>query len=87
MIEIAILYFLVRQLGRLAEQKGLPPFKWKINGIFAWVGGEFLGFFTILELTKTQNIVLSMLFAIGTGYLFFLLLKQYLQSMPDSNKK
>jgi len=87
MIEIVVLYFLIRNLGELAAQKGLPPLKWKINGIFAWVGGEFLGFFVILELTKTQDLILSMLFAIGTGYLFFLLLRRYLQSMPDSDKK
>jgi len=87
MIEIVVLYFLVRKLGELAVQKGQSPFKWKINGIFAWVGGEFLGFFVILELTKTKDLILSMLFAIGTGYLFFLLLRQYLQSMPDSDKK
>ena len=87
MIEIVVLYFLVRKLGKVAEQKGLSPFKWKINGILAWVGGEFFGFVLILELTKTQDIILSLLFAIGCGYLCFLLLRQYLQSMPDSNKR
>jgi len=85
MIEIVVLYFLIRQLGRIAEQKGLPVINWKINGILAWVGGEFLGFFLILNLTNTQDLILSALFAIGMGYLSFLLLKQYLQSRPDSN--
>jgi hypothetical protein len=83
MIEIIVLYFLIKRLGVIAEQKGEPPLKWKILGVLAWIAGEMSGVTIILTLLGQNNFVLAVFFGLGMAYLFFLLLKSSLTSRPD----
>ncbi len=43
MIEIIVLIFLAKEIGRLALTKGLKPGWWKFYLVIGWILGEFLG--------------------------------------------
>ena len=43
MLDIIILIFLTRSIGKKAEGKGLKASTWKINLVLAWFAGEILG--------------------------------------------
>jgi hypothetical protein len=43
MLEIIILIFLTKEIGRLAFSKGLKPGTWKIYTVVAWIISEIIG--------------------------------------------
>ena len=43
MLEIILLIFLCKKIGRMAIERGLSPKRWKIYTILAWISFEFLG--------------------------------------------
>ena len=86
MLEIVALYFLTRHNGRLAAQKGLTPLTWKINTIFAWLGGEMIGVFAGVQFFGINNILAIMLVALPCAFAGFHLVKHTLEQKPDAQR-
>jgi hypothetical protein len=84
MIEIVVLYFLLKNLGTLAREKGQSSLQWVIFGLLAWILGEFSGIVLVLNFIGQDYLIFSMFFGIGMAYLFFLIVKSKLQGLPDS---
>ena len=86
MISIIILIFLVRFIGNLAIAKGEKPGKWKIRTIGAWLLGDLSGELIIYNFFGL-NLLLIMIFGSAMGYLGFLMVKQQLDNLPDSEEE
>lgn len=86
MLEIIALYFILKEVGKIAEAKGHSPWQWKITMILAWFFAEFSGMLLVQALFPNQLIIMI---AIGLcmAYLSYLLLKQYWLSLPDINEE
>lgn len=81
-VSIVALYFLTKQIGRIAESKGERPRRWKIHTIVAWLFGDLIGEMIVFKFFGL-NVFLLFLFGIGLGYVGYLLVKQKLESLPD----
>ncbi|HRN79791.1 MAG TPA: hypothetical protein PKY29_05905 [Ferruginibacter sp.] len=85
MLEIIALFFLTRNIGQLAQQKGVPPLKWKIFTILAWIAFEFVGVVFGVAIFGPNNIVSIMLVAIGFAITGYYLVRKYLDQLPDTD--
>lgn len=74
MIEIIALFFLLRNIGQMAQARNVQPGRWKWAAFGAWVLAEFLGVFVAMSLlgatmeNPTPLIIAGLVFAPG-GYL------------------
>ena len=82
MIEIIIIYFLLKEVHKLAIQKGQNPLRWKIRAFMAWLLGEIIGVMICLTFFPDQLLILMFL-GLSFAYLSFLLLKKQWESLPD----
>ena len=84
MLEIIALIFLTKDIGKIANQKGLKPLTWKIYTVLGWIFAEILGFVVALLFFDQSNlfsiIIVGLTFAITSFYL----IKSKLNSYPDS---
>ncbi len=85
MIEIIVLYFLCKQMGAAALQKGLKPSKWKILTVVAWITGEFAGLIMgVMLFGFDQNNLLGLMaFAVACAFGGYLLVRASLEKMPS----
>ena len=83
MIEIIALIFLTRNIGNLAERKGLKKGWWKFYTVIGWFGGEIIGIVLAILIFPTDNtlalLALGYAFAIGS----YFILKAVLSKKPD----
>ena len=87
MIEIIALIFLTKQIGRLADQKGLPPGRWKFNCVVVWLLMEIIGVFIGFLFFSKDNLVSIALVGLGFAATGYFMVKNYLQSLPDISDK
>jgi len=83
MLDIILLYFLTKNMGALAIQKGLPAGKWKLNTIFAWLGFETLGLFIGVAFWGMGNLFGLMLFCLACAFGGYLTVRYILENKPD----
>ncbi|MEX0635543.1 MAG: hypothetical protein WD135_02155 [Ferruginibacter sp.] len=83
MIEIIVLFFLGRQISRMASLKGLSPNKWILKLILAWVSAEILGVILGITLFGLGNLVGLMMFALACAFGGYLLVRNRLEAIPD----
>lgn len=83
MLEIIVLIFLTRDIGRLATSKGLKPSTWKIYTIFAWVFSELCGFFVGLMIFREDNLFSIILVGLTFAITSFYIVKAKLKKFPD----
>ena len=83
MIEVIVLFFLGKQIARMAIKKGLPPNKWILYLVLAWVGAEFAGVIFGIVLFGLGNLFGLMLFAIACAFGGYLVVRKRLEDMPD----
>ncbi|HEX8545715.1 MAG TPA: hypothetical protein VF691_02070 [Cytophagaceae bacterium] len=81
-VSIIALYFLTKQLGKIAESKGEIPSRWKMQAILAWLIGDMIGEMLVFQFFGL-NVFLLFLFGVGLGYVGYLIVKQRLESLPD----
>lgn len=83
MLEVIALWFLTKEVGKIALRKGEKPSRWKLFTVLAWFGAEFAGFLLAVMLFGTGNLIglflIGMMCAIG-GYL---VVKAQLSKLPD----
>lgn len=83
MLEIIVLIFLTREIGKLAASKGLKPSTWKIYTVFGWIISEIFGFIVGIMIFGEDNlfsiIIVGLIFAITSFYI----IKARLKKLPD----
>jgi hypothetical protein len=83
MLEIIALIFLTREIGRLAERKGLRPSTWKLYTVLAWIAGEFVGAVIGMLIFGAKNLFSVILVAIAGAITGYVLIKANLSKRPD----
>jgi F0F1-type ATP synthase assembly protein I len=83
MIEIIVLYFLCKEIGKIAVSKGLPSGKWKFNLVMAWIAGEMIGIIMGFILFGKENLFSCILLALGCAASAYFIIKNYLSKLPD----
>jgi hypothetical protein len=83
MLEIIALYFLCKQMGQLARQKGQPAGKWKFYTIAGWFIAEILGFIMGVSFFGPSNLIGLMLIGLISAVGGYLIVKAQLEKYPD----
>ena len=81
MLELIALYFIFREAGRLAVEKGYSPVRWRIQALMAWFFGEIMGIYIVLAYFPDQLITMLVI-GISMAYLSYLILKKYWDTLP-----
>lgn len=82
-MDLIILFFLAREIGRLASRKGLKPGTWRLYTVIGWIITEIIGLLIGFMIFDKDN-----LFSIGmTGIAFaitsYFIIKAKLVKLPD----
>jgi hypothetical protein len=85
MLEIIVLIFLTRQIGQMADRRGLRPVLWKWKTVGYWILFEFLGIYLGLSLfgLNKDTIVGVMLLALTSAFGGYLLVRRQLERIPE----
>jgi hypothetical protein len=83
MLEVIALIFLTREIGRLADKKGLRPPTWKLYTVLAWIAGEFVGAVIGVLIFGAENLFSVILVAIAGAITGYVLIKANLSKRPD----
>jgi len=84
MIEIVLLVYLTREIGRLATRKGLKPTAWKIYLILGWFALEIVGVVLGVVFFGKENLISVMLVGLAFAVTSYFLIKARLNKLPDS---
>ncbi|MFN3402613.1 MAG: hypothetical protein ACK40G_00870 [Cytophagaceae bacterium] len=79
----SIVFFFLNKIVRLCRYKGLNPLKWSAYALIAWFSGEFFGIYLVIKYIGENYRLFAIIFGPGVGYLFYLLVRQALDSRPD----
>jgi hypothetical protein len=85
MLEIIALIFLTREIGKLAESKGLKPISWKIYTVIGWLISEMIGIFVGVMIFGTNNLVSVVLVGLAFAITSYFIIKAQLNKFPDRN--
>ena len=85
MLELIALIFLTREIGKLAEEKGLKPLTWKIYTIVSWIITEIIGFIVGVMLFGLDNLVSVGLVGFTFAITSYFIIKAQLNKLPDQN--
>lgn len=83
MIEIIVLIFLAKEIGKLAQAKGLKPGWWKFYLVLGWIAGELIGMIIGVMVFGQDNLVSVLLLAIAVAVSSYFIIKSYLNKLPD----
>jgi len=85
MLEIIALIFLTREIGRLAEKKGLKPITWKIYTVIGWLFSETIGILVGVMMFGMNNLVSVVLVGILFAITSYFIIKAQLNKLPNRN--
>lgn len=83
MLEIIILIFLTKEIGRLANSKGLKPGTWKIYTIAGWVTSEIIGVIIGVMIFGTDNLFSVAMVGLAFAITSYFIIKAQLNKLPD----
>lgn len=83
-MDIIILIFLARDIGRIARSKGLRPSTWRIYLVIGWITMEIFGLGIGLWLFGKDNLVSVGLVALGAALSSYFTLRSVLYKYPDA---
>ena len=83
MIEIIALILLAKEIGRIAERKGLARRTWWLFLVIAWITGEFTGAVVGILIFGVNNIISVELVAIAGAITGYFIIKANLKKRPD----
>ncbi len=83
-MDIILLIFLAIRIGRLAEKKGKPAGKWRLNLVLAWIIGEIIGATIGIAIFGQENMFSWALIGLGCAVSTYFLINNHLTKMPDS---
>lgn len=83
MIEIVVLFFLTRDIGRIALRKGLKKGQWIFYTIAGWIFSEILGILVGLMIFSPDNLVSIMLVGIAFAVTSYFIIRAQLEKLSD----
>lgn len=83
MLEIIVLIFLTKDVGRLAESKGVKPLTWKIYTVVGWIISEIIGIFVGVMIFGKDNLFSIILVGLAFAVTSFFIIKAQLNKLPD----
>jgi hypothetical protein len=84
MLEIIVLIFLAREIGRLAIKKGVNPTRWKIYTVAGWIITEIIGLYVGLIIFGQNNLFSVILIGYAFAITSYFIIKAQLNKLPDS---
>jgi hypothetical protein len=100
MLDIIVLYFLLKKIGLLAKEKGVSSVKWKIFAALSWfvfegIGVDFAlawaGLGEIKNVAQFSSIIINnpgvMLFAYFCAFGGYLLVRYILERKPNQQEQ
>lgn len=85
MIEIIVLIFLTKEIGRLAIQKGLNKNMWKLYTVLGWIGMEIIGAIIGVIIFGPDNLFSIVMVGLAFAFTSYFILKASLNKKPDAN--
>ena len=85
MLELIALIFLTREIGKIAEKKGLKPLTWKIYLVIGWLFFEIIGIFVGVMIFGMNNLISVVLVGFAFAITSYFLIKGQLNKLPDRN--
>jgi hypothetical protein len=83
MLEIIALIFLTKQIGRIAQIKGLKPGTWKIYTVVGWIASEIIGVIVGLMIFGKDNLFSVVLVGLTFAITSYFIIKAQLEKLPD----
>lgn len=83
MLEIIILIFLTREIGRLAHSKGLKPGTWKLYTVAGWITLEIIGVIAGVIIFGRDNLFSIGMLGLAFGITSYFIIKAQLNKLPD----
>jgi hypothetical protein len=84
MLEIIALIFLTKNIGALAQRKGLKPGTWKLYTVLCWFGAEIAGAMLTVIFLGEEAILFAVLIGLGCAVGSYFILKANLSKRPDA---
>jgi len=84
MLEIIALIFLTKNIGALAQKKGLKPGTWKLYTVLCWFGAEVIGVILGMVILGEEALLLAVLLGLGCAVASYFILKANLNKRPDA---
>ncbi|MEO8860310.1 MAG: hypothetical protein ABI358_02750 [Ginsengibacter sp.] len=85
MLDLIVLFFLTREIGRLAFRKGLKPVTWKIYNVLGWLGAELIGILIGAVIFGLDNLVSVQLIAFAFAITSYFIIKAQLNKLDDQS--
>ncbi len=85
MLDLILLFFLTREIGRIAFKKGLKPLTWKIYNIVGWLGAELIGVIIGVLIFGLNNLISVQLVAFAFAITSYFIIKAQLNKLPDND--
>ncbi|MDP4283085.1 MAG: hypothetical protein Q8891_01575 [Bacteroidota bacterium] len=85
MIEIIVLVFLTKEIGKLAHAKGLKPGIWKIYTILGWIISEIIGIIVGVMIFGKDNLFSVILVGLTFAITSYFIIKAQLSKLPDQS--
>jgi len=84
MLEIIALIFLTKNIGALAQKKGLKPGTWKLYTVLCWFGAEIIGAILFYMILGEESFYIAILLGMACAVGSYFILKAYLNKRPDA---
>ncbi len=85
MLDLIVLFFLTREIGRLAFRKGLKPLTWKIYNVLGWLGAELIGILIGAVIFGLDNLISVQLIAFAFAITSYFIIKAQLNKLEDQS--
>jgi hypothetical protein len=85
LLDLIVLFFLTREIGRLAFRKGLKPVTWKIYNVLGWLGAELIGILIGAVIFGLDNLISVQLIAFGFAITSYFIIKAQLNKLDDQS--
>lgn len=83
MLDVVALIFITREIGRLAESKGLSSMRWKMYSILAWIAFELVGLMVAVNFFDKTDYFSLLLVGLIFAFTSYVIIKSILNKMPD----
>ena len=82
-MDLIILFFLAREIGRLAKRKGLKTVTWRIYTAAAWIISEIIGLIVGFIFFEKDNLFSIGMIGIAFAITSYFIIKARLNKLPD----
>ena len=86
MLDLIILIFLTREIGRIASRKGLKPLTWRVYNVIGWLLFEIIGIIAGFVIFGKDNFISINLVGFMFAITSYFLIKGRLNKLPDIDK-